>query len=347
MPAGERITLRAWGASDQLLGPSPDKRDNFSMVPLPERPVASASAQLPTTGGRSLLFREIERSDFEEVSELLGRRIGYPRDYFLELLQRMTTLPVVAGRPRYGRVLSFDGKIVGAILLIFSARMREAVSVVRCHVTGWAVEPAFKSLAALFFARDLAHKDVTYLNLSARWSPHTIPIIEAQGFVRYSDGEFLSIPALQFSAPDRNKGTIVSGESLPSTSFEATDRKLLLDHSSYGCISLWCLTPERAYPFVFRRRLFKRIVPGAQLIYCSDIADFVRFAGPIGRYLARRGNYVVRIDASGPIPGLIGVYQNGVDCRYYKGPKPRLGDLSYTHLAMCDYLPRKKMVAES
>jgi len=39
---------------------------------------------------------------------------------------------------------------------------------------------------------------------------------------------------------------------------------------------------ERAYPFVFRRRWIRGIVPYAQLIYCSDVADFVRFAGPLG-----------------------------------------------------------------
>jgi hypothetical protein len=313
------------------------------MVPSHERPLASVSSETPTTWGRNLLVRKIEQSDFEEVSKLLGQHIGYPIGYFMELLQCMSKLPAVGNYPRYGRALVSDGKIVGAIVLIFSTRIREAVPVVRCHVTGWAVEPEFNPLAALFFARDLAHKDVTYLNLSARWSPHTVPIIEAQGFVRYSDGQFFSIPAFEFLASGRNKVTIVSGESLPNRPFEASDRELLLDHSSYGCISLWCLTPERAYPFVFRPRLFKRILPGAQLIYCSDIADFVRFAGPIGRYLARRGKYVVRIDANGPIPGIIGVYQHDVDCRYCKGPKPSLGDLSYTHLAMCDYVPRKKL----
>jgi hypothetical protein len=286
--------------------------------------------------------RKIEKSDFEEVSKLLGQHIGYPTSYFMELLQRMTKLLAVGNYPKYGRALVYDGKIVGAIVLIFSSRIRETVPVVRCHVTGWAVEPEFNPLAALFFARDLAHKDVTYLNLSARWSPRTVPIIEAQGFVRYSDGQFFSVPAL-FSVPSGNKVTIVSGESLPNAPFEASDRQLLLDHSSFGCTSLWCLTPERAYPFVFRPRLFKRIVPGAQLVYCSDITDFVRFARPIGRYLARRGKYVIRIDANGPIPGLIGIYQDDVDCRYCKGPKPRLGDLSYTHLAMCDYIPRKKL----
>jgi hypothetical protein len=54
------------------------------------------------------------------------------------------------------------------------------------------------------------------------------------------------------------------------------------------------------------------------------------------------GRIVVRIDSNGPIPRLVGKFQEGKDCRYYKGSKPRLGDLAYTHLAMCAYVHRKR-----
>jgi hypothetical protein len=289
--------------------------------------------------GAKLRVREITERDFQQVSEFLGRHIGYPAGYFLELLHRVRGSLALAGYSRYGRVLDHDGEIVGAIILIFSRREH----VIQCHITGWAVAPAFRPLAAFFFARDLGHEGVTYLNLSARSTPHTVPIIEAQGFICYSDGELFCIPSLLLSASSNNKAKVVSAEREPNAPFNASDRTLLSDHLSFGCISLWCVTSEQAYPFVFRPRLFKRIVPGVQLIYCRDVADFVRFAGPIGRYLVRRGRCVVRIDANGPITGLMGIYQRGVDCRYYKGIKPRLADLAYTHLAMCDYVPRKKL----
>src|SRR5271156_3461510 len=113
------------------------------MVPLHEKPPASPSPGHKSTGGHNLLVREIEESDFEEASELLGRHIGYPRGYFIELFRRMTKLQPVAGYPKYGRALVSNGRIVGAIVLISSARTREGVRVVRCHVTGWAVETAF------------------------------------------------------------------------------------------------------------------------------------------------------------------------------------------------------------
>jgi hypothetical protein len=98
---------------------------------------------------------------------------------------------------------------------------------------------------------------------------------------------------------------------------------------------LWCATPERAYPFVFRPRWVKKVLPCAQLIYCRDVADLVRFAGPIGRYLAWRGRPFVIVDANAPIQGLIGIYRRGSMPKYFKGPnRPRLGDLAFTEYAV-------------
>ena len=71
------------------------------------------------------------------------------------------------------------------------------------------------------------------------------------------------------------------------------------------------------------------------MIYCADLGDLVRFAGPIGRYLARRGWPLVIIDANGPIAGLTGIFRHGSMAKYFKGPqRPRLGDLAYTEYAL-------------
>jgi len=95
------------------------------------------------------------------------------------------------------------------------------------------------------------------------------------------------------------------------------------------------MTKQRAYPFVLLPRLFKRLVPGVQLIYCRDMEDVVRFAGPLGRFLALRGKLVVSVDSNGPIAGLVGRYIEGKSPRFFKGPAPpRLGDISYTQAAM-------------
>ncbi len=292
------------------------------------------------TSSRSRLrVREIAIADFDRVAEFLGKGIGYSNRYFLRLLQRMTEHPTPAGFPKYGRLLESEGSIVGAIILMFSTVWSDGSPSIRCNVTGWCVEPAYRCYAALFFAKDLKHDNVTYLNISAK--SDTLSVIETQGFTRYSSGQFMAAPALQFAS--RDGGAKVTGvDDVPNAPFESFEQELLSAHAKCGCICLWYVTAERAYPFAFRPRLFKRILPGVQLVYCRNIEDFVRFAGPIGRFLALRGRLVVRIDSNGPIRGLIGGFLGGIDSRYYKGTKPRLGDLAYTQLAMCAYVPRKR-----
>jgi hypothetical protein len=95
------------------------------------------------------------------------------------------------------------------------------------------------------------------------------------------------------------------------------------------------VTAERAYPFVFRPRLAKAVVPCAQLIYCRDVADVARFAGLIGRHLLAQRCPIIVVDANGALPGLVGRYFDGLQPKYFKGPeRPRLGDLAYTEAAM-------------
>ncbi|MFZ2068415.1 MAG: acyl-CoA acyltransferase [Xanthobacteraceae bacterium] len=277
--------------------------------------------------------RQIIDSDVPEITALLAR--GFPsRDaqFWSNALAQLGARQSPAGLPQYGYLLESDNRPVGAILLV-CAELRTAVtSVRRCNLSSWYVEPAFRSYAALLVSRALAHKDVTFLNISA--APHTWPIIEAQGFLRYSDGVFVAVPALNglFGSPGV---AILDAHTRPAVAFDPLEQDILLQHADLGCISLWCATSERAYPFVFRPRRVKRLLPCAQLIYCRDVGDFVRFAGPLGRRLLRHGRPFVIIDANAPMRGLVGLYRRGSMPRYFKGPqKPRLGDLAYTEYAV-------------
>jgi hypothetical protein len=130
-------------------------------------------------------------------------------------------------------------------------------------------------------------------------------------------------------------GKVVDARIEPTVGFDPFEREVLLQHAAHGCISVWCMTSERAYPFVFRPRRIRGVIPYAQLIYCHDVADFVHFAGPLGRYLALRGRPLVILDADGPIHGLVGVFRRGSMPKYFRGPqRPRLGDLAYTEYAL-------------
>ena len=277
--------------------------------------------------------RQIVDSDVPEITALLAR--GFPsRDaqFWSNALAQLGARHPPAGLPQYGYLLESDNKPVGTLLLICAQMRTAGTSVQRCNLSSWYVEPEFRSYAALLVSRALANKNVTFLNISA--APHTWPIIEAQGFSRYSDGVFIAVPALN-GLFGSQVVTISDARTRPAVAFDPLEQDILLQHADLGCISLWCATSERAYPFVFRPRRVKKLLPCAQLIYCRDVEDFVRFAGPLGRRLLRYGKPLVILDANAPMRGLVGLYSRGSMPRYFKGPqKPRLGDLAYTEYAV-------------
>jgi hypothetical protein len=286
-----------------------------------------------TSAAPHLRCRQIEESDIEAVASLLAQ--GFPtrdRPFWLNAFGQLRRHATPPGLPKYGYLLESGGRVVGVVLLICSLIRAGEKDVPRCNLSSWYVDPAFRAYAPMLVSQALRHKDITFVNVSP--ARHTWPILEAQGFSRFCDGIFIAAPMLSglFGGP---KVKVFDGAREPPVSFDPCDQDMLLQHAAHGCVSLWCATAERAYPFVFRRRFVRGILPYAQLIYCSDVADFVRFAGPIGRLLARRGLVFVMIDASAPIPGLVGWYSGSNMPKYFKGPqRPRLGDLAYTENAV-------------
>ena len=275
--------------------------------------------------------RQIADDDLDSLAELLKRGFGARRTHAfwrhaLACLQARAAPPDV---PRYGYLLENDGVAVGAILLIFATT--PGGDALRANVSSWYVEPAFRGYAPLLVAQALKLKHVTYLNVSA--VRHTWPILEAQGYRRYSNGVLVAVPALQRSRAGDMR--LLAANQAPDAPHEPFERDLLVEHAGYGCVSFWCVTGARAFPFVFRPRIVKGVVPCAQLIYCADVADLVRFAGPIGRHLAGRGRPFVIVDANGPIAGLAGRYFADTMPKFFRGPvQPRLGDLAFTETAL-------------
>lgn len=281
----------------------------------------------------SVRCRQIAEPDIPAVTALLAR--GFPgrdRQFWQRALRQLGKHEPPPGLPKYGYLLESGARPVGTLLLICSRTRTSGQPTVRCNLSSWYVEPEFRAYAPLLVSRAIANKEATYLNVSP--APHTRPIIEAQGFSRYCDGVFVAAPMLSglFGAANAK---VFDCRVHPAVAFDPIEQEILSQHAELGCISLWCATAECAYPFVFRPRLVRRIMPCAQLIYCRDIGDFARFAGPIGRFLARRGKPFVILDANGPIKGLIGVYCRGSMPKYFKGAqRPRLGDLAYTEYAV-------------
>ena len=278
--------------------------------------------------------RQLGEADIGAVVDLLLKGFGKrrTREFWVAALARLTRHATPPDLPKYGYVLESDGALVGVVLLISTTMESAGASTTRCNVSSWYVEPGFRGYAPLLAAQATKHQNVTYLNISPM--PQTRPIVETLGYELYSRGIFIAAPLLQ--APfGGSEARIIGADAAPDALGETFEQKLLVDHAAYGCISLWCTSAERAYPFVFRPRLVGGLVPYAQLVYCRAVDDLVRFAGLIGWALARRGRPLIMIDANGPIPGLIGKYLHDVKPKYFKGPdRPRLGDLAYTETAL-------------
>ena len=280
--------------------------------------------------------REIETLDLDRIADLLMRGFACrrPRNWWIDGLRRLSAREVPEGFPRFGYMLEHEGTPVGALLLIYTAREDDGGTSIRCNISSWYVERAFRGYAPMLAKVAQRHEHVTYINISAaKW---TWPTIEAQGFSAYCDGLFFSFPAL--SRPVRGmRVDVVQQGAKAVDSLSEVDIAILTRHAAYGCLSIVCRSADdRGFPFVLQSmRIKERIAPPAmQLIYCRDVADYVACAGVIGRFLLRRGVITVALDANAHINELIGFYR-GRRRRYFKGPQsPRLGDLSDTELAI-------------
>ncbi|HTR76930.1 MAG TPA: hypothetical protein VMH39_02430 [Gemmatimonadaceae bacterium] len=279
--------------------------------------------------------RTIEHADLARVLALL--EAGFPersRERWVLALNRLSEHPTPAGLPKYGYLLEADSELVGVILVIFSSSVVEGQVRVRGNVSGWYVVPAYRSHAAMLASHALGHKGVTFLNISP--ARHTWPILEAQGYTKFGAGQFFAVPAL--CAPQPRVAVRAAAHDLkPGMGLSQSEVDLLLSHAEYGCHSVVVDSADGRYPFVFARRWerWKGIkFPYGLVAYCRGSDVFVRFAGPLGRFLALRGMPVICIDANQPILGLAGKFVEWGP-RFFKGPNPpRLGDVAYTERVM-------------
>ena len=282
---------------------------------------------------RRVRCRQIEPDDIDSILDLLCEGFTrLPRRHWVAALEMLGARAVLGGMPRYGYMIESDGCAVGVLLVIETEVRRDGATTVRSNGSSWYVRPGFRPYAPILLTKWLRSPSDTFLNVFP--AEHTFPIIEARGFVRFASGTSLSIPAVAWRA---SRIRVLHANCLAEAEVPIPDedRRLLVDHSQAGCIALWCETHDRGYPFVFRRRLIKSWLPCAQLIYCRDIEDLTRLAGPLGRHLLRLGLPVVLMGTNGRVPGVPGVYFDSKYPMYFRGKtQPRLGDLAYTEAGL-------------
>lgn len=245
------------------------------------------------------------------------------KEYWLRGLQRQAQRPRPANYPTYGYLLESAGNVVGAILLFFSEVKTESGTAVRCNLSSWYVEPAFRSFGSMLVTSVIRDKSVTYFNVSP--APHTWAAVEAQGFSAYCRGEAYLLPWLK--APVDSTRV----RKLSDNDRDMTDYDLLSQHIDFGCVSLVVESGAERLPFVFQHQRIKRLIPSFRLVYCRDMAQFTRFAGNIGRHLLRHGMPLVVADANAAVAGIPGLYTEKRGRKYARGPNvPKLGDLAFT-----------------
>jgi hypothetical protein len=281
--------------------------------------------------------REIGPADLGAIADLLTRGFaGRSHDYWMAGLKRQAIRDVPDGYPRFGYMLDHEGAPVGVLLLLYSAREESGETVIRCNLSSWYVEPAFRNYAPMLTKIAQRHKDVTYINISpASWTWRTI---EAQGFRAYCSGLFVSFPALSRPAHDMTV-EVVSRHVRELDGLSASETALLARHAALGCLSLICRAADgRAFPFILQPMRIRRgrfAPPAMLLIYCDDIADYIACAGRIGRFLLLRGKVAIVLDANQRMDDLTGFYTEARGRKYFKGPHcPRLGDFSDTELVI-------------
>ena len=283
------------------------------------------------TSNAPLLCRRIAETDLPAVAVLLAE--GFPDrtlDYWRHALDRLRTRDAPADYPRYGLMLASGGACVGVLLQIHARLIEGGRAYVRCNGSSWYVAPAFRGYASLLVKRAIRHPEVTYINVSP--AEHTWPILQAQGYRRYSEGQMAAIPMLSPRGLGARVRRYVAGE----TGFEPILSGLLDAHAALGLIVLVCETREERDAFAFLPRDIKGVGRRvAQLAYCADTESFVRFAGPLGRWLALRGTPIVILDAQAPVPGLVGRFFKDRCPKYFRGAAaPRLNDLAYTEAVL-------------
>lgn len=287
----------------------------------------------PPPSVTKLRVREIVEADLPAVAALLTKGFSFRSTaYWLRGLRRHASRALPAGYPVFGYCLDHGGVPVGVILLLFSELLSETEPLIRCNVSSWYVEPEFRAFGSMLVKAAIRNRGVTYFNITP--APHTWSTVEAQGFSLYCKGQIYA--ALALAKPQREL-TVEAFSDSPVDGLSAFEADLLRQHSAFGCLSVVARDPKASYPFVFQKHRVGGLVPVYRLLYCRDIEQLTKFAGNIGRFLARRGGLLVRFDANRPVSGIVGWYSEKRGRKYAKGPTPpRLGDLAFTEAALFD-----------
>ena len=266
----------------------------------------------------NVVCRQISEADLPQIAKLLA--FGFPRrnlSWWRSGLARLALHSPPDGYPRFGYMLEAEGRSVGVHLLICSAQPSGA----RCNASSWFVREEFRSFATMLMLRATRQLPGAYVTLPGS---KVSPIVEALGSRRISQGVYAAAPLFARQSGD------VQVQDWQNARLSKADRRLLMDHTAFGCLGVWCHTPDGGQPLIFRRRWIKRL-PCAHLIYCRSLETLEMAAPAIGRMLASRGMPLLLVPTDRPLRGVPGRFFPDALPVYCRGePAPPIGDMTYT-----------------
>jgi hypothetical protein len=279
--------------------------------------------------------REIGLADLEQVIDFVSSAYRVKRDVWVRRIKRLTDHSPPIGYPKYGFMLECEGRAVGTIFTMFSSIVENGSAKIRCYLITWYVDPLYRNFGALLASRALKYKEITY-RFGNTPMKHVMPMVKAQGYVQWCEGRIVAALALS-RCSELARVEFATPDVLARTGIMSSELELLSRHANFGCINLICSNDSGDFPFVFQPRRRFGVVSFTRLVYCRDISDLVRFAGPVGRFLLWQGYPIVVFDADGPMPGIIGQYSNKFP-KFFRGPdRPRLGEDAYTSRVIFDW----------
>jgi hypothetical protein len=275
-----------------------------------------------------MLIREIADDDLDAVRGLLVE--GFPQrsvGYWTRGLANLSALRPVEGFPRYGYLVDADDAPQGVLLTITSNR---GLNRARTNLSSWYVRKRYRQSAVAILAHALKLQNTTFINPSP--ADHIVPILEALGFVPYTAGLVAFDVRTAMRGPS-SRGAVRRVGTGDLAGLSETEGDIVADHLRMGCDVLRLETGGRAGLLIHRRKLIKRSVPSSQVIL-TDPDLLAELAGPVMRALASRGSLVALCDVDRIGEPTFGrVFRRGI--RYFKGgDAPRVGDLSYSELAV-------------
>ena len=284
-----------------------------------------------------VICREITDADISGVVDCLARNFRRrTRSFWQRSVTAIGALPQVLNYPRYGNLLECNGKIVSVLLTIYHNYGTDVDPTIRCNLSSWCVDREYRSYAIMLNRVTVKDKTITYTNVSS--APHTRKTIEAFKFKQYAAGQMFALPLLSRKTKIAETKVIEFDEnSYEAKQLSDSDRQLLVDHKAMGMQALIGVFMNKMTPIILKwRRLWKHIVPTAQLIYCRNEYDIQLFANAIGRYCLKHGRIGLVVSANGHVKGLVGKYISGREPLYIYGGHRKMStyDLSYTELSI-------------